>query len=107
MKGGLTRSVELHTMAEKESVLWRAYVAPTGADPVDGTITAPDSIDMTLVLSDDTESGDVDFTIAFDDGKAAPMKGTAVDGEVTLKKIPVPGAKLWSPDRSVNLTSSS
>jgi beta-glucuronidase len=95
--GGLTRSVELHTMAEKEAVLWRAYVLPTGADPVAGTTSAPDSIDMTLVLSS-PEDGPVDVTVAFDGGKATAMKAVAAKGEATLKKIPVPSPKLWSPD---------
>lgn len=95
--GGLTRSVELHTLAEKDAVLWRAYVLPTGADPVDGTTTAPDSIDMTLVLSSPVD-GPIDFTVAFDDGTATAMKGVASKGEVSLKKIAVPSPKLWSPE---------
>lgn len=95
--GGLTRSVELHTLAEKDAVLWRAYVLPTGADPVDGTTTAPDSIDMTLVLSSPVD-GPIDFTVAFDDGTATDVKGVASKGEVSLKKMPVPSPKLWSPE---------
>ena len=95
--GGLTRSVELHTLAEKDAVLWRAYVLPTGADPVDGTTDAPDSIDMTLVLSSPVD-GPIDFTVAFDNGTSAPMKGVASNGQVSLKKIAVPSPKLWSPE---------
>ena len=105
--GGLTRSVELHTMAAQDeagalvaggSVLWRAYVAPSGADPtLPGSVTAPDSVDITLVLSDKTQAGPVSFTVGFDGAAPVAMKGTAEDGEVKLLKLPVPSPKLWSP----------
>merc|ERR1711971_566168 len=66
--GGLMRSVELHSMAE-QSVLWRAYVQPTGADiALSKPEASPTSVDVTLVLSRD-ENGSIDFTVAFDDGK--------------------------------------
>ena len=97
--GGLTRSVELHTMAPKQQpVLWRAYALPTGVDfTLAAPVAKPDSIDLTLVLSDANFSGAVSFSLAFDTGPATPMTGFAKDGELKLTKVAVPSPKLWSP----------
>jgi len=95
--GGLTRSVELHTMA-KEPVLWRAYVLPTGTDfTLTSPVTKPDAVDITLALSSKDVEGPVEFTLAFDGGAPTASKGTAVHGEVVIKGVAVPNAKLWSP----------
>merc|ERR1719265_273649 len=68
--GGITRSVELHTMAEN-AVLWRAYVLPSGADfTASNPVTVPTSVDITLVLSK-SENESINFTLAFDE--AAPV----------------------------------
>ena len=103
--GGLTRSVELHTLQSEGPVLWRAYVLPTGTDfTLPSPVSHPDSVDITLVLSSAGDAhatdkdGPVEFTVAFDGGKATSMKGTAKDGQVSLKKVPVPNPTLWSPD---------
>eukprot|EP00040_Diaphanoeca_grandis_P027128 m.153731 g.153731 ORF g.153731 m.153731 type:complete len:657 (-) comp30845_c0_seq1:445-2415(-) len=97
--GGLMRSVELHTMAEKP-VLWRAYVQPANSDVTDPDQTAsPDTVDITLTLSAASDAGStIDFTVAFDDGTAMDMSGTvSANGTVVAKGVKVPDAKLWSP----------
>jgi beta-galactosidase/beta-glucuronidase len=85
-------------------VLWRAYVLPSGADPMaagDDAIniqSTPSTVDITLVLSDSELSGPVHFSLAFDGGSPAPMHGTAAKGQVSLKGVAVPNPKPWSPD---------
>ena len=97
--GGLTRSVELHTMpAEQQPVLWRAYALPSGVDfTLPAPVAKPDSIDLTLVLTDASHSGHIAFSLAWDDGAPTQMKGVTKAGELTLSKLAVPSPKLWSP----------
>jgi hypothetical protein len=89
--------VELHTLASAaKPALWRAYVLPAGTGP-SNTIATPDAVDITLVLTDETAAGPVEFTLAFDgDAGGASMKGTAVAGVVSVEKVPVPNPTLWS-----------
>jgi beta-glucuronidase len=98
--GGITRSVELHTLSAHGPVLWRAYVLPADSSVVDDRVTvgAPKAVDITLVLSDSTFSGLVALTIRFDDGASVAMNATAEDGTAILGRIAVPNARPWSPD---------
>jgi len=93
--GGLTRSVELHTMGEK-AIIWRAYVLPSGTDfSSSRPVTEPAHVDVTLVLSE-KENGPIEFSLAFDQGEAKNHTGIAEDGQLSLKDVAVPNAKLWS-----------
>ena len=98
--GGLIRSVELHTMSATMPVVWRAYVLPADSDVTSGqkAAGAPDSIDLTIELSDDRLSGtDLPVRIAFDAGEAVEIR-LAVNGHsATSKAIKVPNATPWSP----------
>ena len=75
--GGLTRSVELHTMAANdEPVLWRAYVTPSASDATGHHAKgAPDSVDINLVFSNQNANGILEYTVAFDGGKEKHYKG--------------------------------
>jgi len=97
--GGLTRSVELHTMGNSANpVLWRAYATPSGADATKESKSAPDSIDLTLQLSDTMYSGELHYSLDFDGSEAKQVqRGTAKDGQVVLAGVKVPNPKAWSP----------
>lgn len=82
-------------MSHSKDALWRAYVQPTGTGPA-GSVSKPDSVDVTLVLTDKSASGPVEFAMSFDGKEAQPQKGTAAGGVVTLKAVPVPNPTLWS-----------
>lgn len=96
--GGLTRSVELHTMAASAPVLWRAYVLPSASDvTLAQPLGAPTAVDITLDLVAPSSSA-ITFSVAFDGGAASEHSGTVVKGKVLLTSVPVPDAKPWSPD---------
>ena len=80
------------------AVLWRAYVLPTGADMYQSSqISEPDSVDITLEMSNTTIESEIAISLAFDGGAATQMTAIAAGGKV-LKGLKVPNAKLWSPD---------
>lgn len=89
--GGLMRSVILHDMPKKDATpwVWRAYVLPTSLDKVD----------ITIALTDEGFSGDVDLAMAFDDGTTAQGDSKtykAVNGVVSISGVSVPNPRVWS-----------
>lgn len=97
--GGLTRSVELHTLAHDAPVLWRVYVLPSSSNVTDDRqpLGAPSAVDITLVLTS-RGAGRLEFGIGFDDGALVAMNGTtAEEGTLTLRNVQVPNARPWTP----------
>ena len=59
---------------------------------------APDSVDITLVLSG-AAAETVAYSLGFDGGALVEANGTVTDGEVRLKNVLVPHAASWSPEK--------
>ena len=99
--GGIIRSVELHTMSATNPVLWRAYVLPAASDVAraeQAAAGAPDTVDVTLVLSDERASGKkLAVRLFFDGGGAFDMTLTVSGHTAFIKGLRVPNASPWSP----------
>mmetsp|Transcript_17243 Transcript_17243/g.51472 ORF Transcript_17243/g.51472 Transcript_17243/m.51472 type:complete len:663 (-) Transcript_17243:22-2010(-) len=94
--GGLTRSVELHqTPATSKPVVWRAYVTPTGA-AVEAPYATPEAVDLDVVFTDASFSGEVNLTLAFDGAAPVTHPATAKNGRAAVGAVEVPNPALWS-----------
>eukprot|EP00928_Gymnodinium_smaydae_P073392 TRINITY_DN56601_c0_g1_i1.p1 TRINITY_DN56601_c0_g1~~TRINITY_DN56601_c0_g1_i1.p1 ORF type:complete len:707 (-),score=80.53 TRINITY_DN56601_c0_g1_i1:131-2251(-) len=90
--GGLMRSVLLHDMpeADQDPWPWRAYVLPT----LDGY--AQGFVNVTVVLTDPSFTGQLTLKVSFDEGSAVELKVTAASGKVAIPGLRVPSPRIWS-----------
>lgn len=69
---------------------WRAYVLPTASDPLN-------SVNISVVLTDEQYSGPVSISVSFDEGDSKTYHvHTTANGVVDLDPLRVPEAKPWS-----------
>lgn len=94
--GGLIRSVLLHDLPARSEAPWpwRAYVLPTKDGYKRGLVN------VTVVLTDASFTGDVALELVFDDANGAGttqrLTARALRGMASLSHVAVPSPRLWS-----------
>ena len=84
--GGLMRSVVLHELPNANAV-WRAHILPW-ADLR--------TVNVTVVLADQSYSGPYNCSIAFDNGTSTNVSAVASAGTFTLAGLDVPQPRRWT-----------
>ena len=83
--GGLVRSVVLHELPDATAV-WRAYILPW---------SDLHTVNVTVVLADESFSGPYNVSLAFDNGTTTDVSAVAEAGTFTLMGLKVPQPRVW------------